>query len=158
MVRNPETSEFSSMPAHALATGMADFVLEPERMPEAIESCVKNAEQVLTESRDDEKTLGSIMELVRQKTPLDFSDYKQSTILRRTRRRAAQGNFTSLKTYLAFLTETPEELNALTKDFLISVTSFFRDPEAFEFIRTLVIPRLLEKLLPGEELKIWVAG
>lgn len=158
MVRNPATSEFSSMPAHALATGMADFVLEPERMPEAIETCVKNAEQVLAENKDDEKILPVIMELVRQKTPLDFSDYKQSTILRRTRKRATQGNFVSLKTYLDFLKETPEELNALTKEFLISVTSFFRDPDAFEFIKAEIIPALLKKLLPGEELKIWVAG
>jgi len=158
MVRNPETSEFSSMPAHAIATGVVDHVLEPELMPGAIESYVKTEEEFLTESNDDDKTITAIVDLISQKTPLDFSDYKHSTILRRTKRRAVNGNFASLKAYYEYLKETPQELTELSKEFLISVTSFFRDPDAFEFVNTTIIPDLLGKLSPGEELKIWVAG
>lgn len=89
---------------------------------------------------------------------LDFTDYKLPTILRRTKRRASFGNFTTLGNYLDFLKVTPKEVEALTKEFLISVTSFFRDKEAFDFIQKKVLPDILEKLAPGEELKIWVAG
>lgn len=158
IVRNPETSDFASMPAHAIATGVVDYVLEPELMPGVIENYVKSEEGVLTEAADDDKTITAIVDLISQKTPLDFSDYKHSTILRRTKRRAINGNFSSLKAYLEYLKETPQELTGLSKEFLISVTSFFRDPEAFEFINVTIIPELLGKLLPGEELKIWVAG
>ncbi|MBW4891429.1 PAS domain-containing protein [Mucilaginibacter sp. HMF5004] len=158
IARNPETTEFGSMPASAIATGLVDFVLEPELMPTAIEDYVKYGGELLTDNRDDEKYLSAIINLIKQKSPLDFSDYKQNTILRRTKRRAAHSNFTSLESYLEFLKTSPEEIEALAKDFLISVTSFFRDKEAFEFIQKNVIPDMLEKLATGEELKIWIAG
>jgi two-component system CheB/CheR fusion protein len=158
IARNPATSAFGSMPSNAIATGMVDFVLEPAQMPGTIEDYVKNEGGLLTDNADDEKNLKAILELIKEKSPLDFSDYKQSTILRRTKRRASYGNFTTLSDYLNFLKDSPEEIDALSKDFLISVTSFFRDAAAFEFIETKVLPEILEKLNPGEELKIWVAG
>lgn len=158
IARNPETSDFGSMPSHAIATGMVDFVLEPELMPNAIEDYVKYGTELVTDSKADEKSLKAILNLIKDKLPLDFSEYKQSTILRRTLRRAAQHNFSTLGDYLVFLKKTPEEIEALAKDFLISVTSFFRDPAAFEYIETKIFPKILEKLAPGEELKMWVAG
>ena len=158
IVRNPETSEFASMPSHAIATGLVDFVLEPELMPNAIEDYIKYGAELIYDNKDDEKNLKAIVDLIKEKSPLDFSDYKQTTILRRTKRKALQSNFTSLETYLDFLRTTPEEVESLAKDFLISVTSFFRDKEAFDFIQSNILPAILEKITPGEELKIWVAG
>ena len=158
MARNPETSDFPSMPSKAIATGMVDFVLEPAAMPGAIEDYVKHEGFLQTESHNDEVSLKDIVELIRQQTPLDFSDYKSSTILRRTKRRAAYHDFNSLVKYLEFLKSSPEEIEALSKDFLISVTSFFRDKEAFEYIRYNILPGILKNLKPKEELKIWVAG
>ncbi|WP_448700542.1 chemotaxis protein CheB [Mucilaginibacter sp. AW1-3] len=158
IARNPATSAFGSMPSSAIATGVVDFVLEPAQMPGAIEDYVKSEGELLTDEADDEKNLKAIIELIKEKSPLDFSDYKQTTILRRTKRRASYGNFTTLTSYLNFLKESPEEVDALSKDFLISVTSFFRDAAAFEFIEAEVLPKLLKKLTRGEELKLWVAG
>ena len=158
MARNPATSDFGSMPSSAIATGLVDFVLEPALMPGAIEDYVKNAGELLTDDKDDETNLKAIIDLIKENSPLDFSDYKQTTILRRTKRRASYANFTSLGSYLNHLKTTPEEVDALAKDFLISVTAFFRDKEAFEFIQKEVLPAILQKLAPGEELKLWVAG
>ncbi|TCC89973.1 chemotaxis protein CheB [Pedobacter hiemivivus] len=158
MVRNPETSEFSSMPSHALATGIVDFILEPELMPGAIEDYVKYGMELLADRSDDKKNLAAIVDLIKDNSPLDFSDYKQATILRRTKRRALYHNCTSLANYLNFLKTTPEEVTALSREFLISVTSFFRDKEAFDFIQSNVLPEILKRLSPGEELKMWVAG
>jgi len=158
IARNPETSEFASMPSHAIATGLVDFVLEPELMPNAIEDYVKYGAELIYDNKDDDKNLKAIIGLIKEKSPLDFSDYKQTTILRRTKRRAAQNNFMTLGNYLEFLKATPDEVEGLAKDFLISVTSFFRDKEAFEFIQKKVLPDILSKLVPGEELKMWVAG
>jgi len=158
IARSPETTDFGSMPSNAIATGLVDFILEPEFMPNAIEDYIRYGGDLIADSKDDEKNLGAIISLIKERSPLDFSDYKQTTILRRTKRRAAHNNFVMLGNYLDFLKSTPEEVDALTKEFLISVTSFFRDKEAFDFIQKKVIPVILEKLRPGEELKMWVAG
>ncbi|MBB6502619.1 chemotaxis protein CheB [Pedobacter cryoconitis] len=158
IARNPETSEFNSMPSHAVATGIVDFILEPELMPGAIEDYVKYEAGLLVNDPGDQKNLIAIINLIKENSPLDFSDYKQATILRRTKRRAAYHNFTSLSNYMDFLKTTPEEVTALAKEFLISVTSFFRDKEAFDFIQSNVLPEILKKLAPREELKLWVAG
>ena len=158
MARDPETSEFGSMPSHAIATGLVDFVLEPALMPGAIEEYVKHEGELVTDHHDDEKNLEAIIELIKERSPHDFSDYKLATILRRTKRRASYGNFTTLENYLNFLKVTPEEVTALAKEFLISVTSFFRDKEAFDFLQTHVLPNILKSLSPDEELKMWIAG
>lgn len=158
IARNPETTAFGSMPSNAIATGMVDFILEPDAMPGTIEEYVKYEEKLTAGNQDDEKNLLAIIDLIKERSPLDFSDYKQTTILRRTKRRAAYGHFTNLEHYLSFLKTAPDEVEALSKDFLISVTAFFRDKEAFEFIQTEIIPTMLKGLTHGEELKLWIAG
>ncbi|MEO9147081.1 MAG: chemotaxis protein CheB [Ginsengibacter sp.] len=158
IARNPETSEFNSMPSNAIATGLVDFVVEPAAMPDIIENYVTHSGMISIKDKDDEKNIKSIIDLIKEQLPLDFTDYKPTTILRRIKRRAADNNFVLLENYFDFLKKTPKELAALAKDFLISVTSFFRDKEAFESIEKKVIPGILENLAPGEELKVWVAG
>lgn len=158
MVRNPETTAFASMPSNAIVTGMVDFVLEPELMPGAIEDYVKYAGKSVNDANEEDTSLSAIITLIKEKLPLDFSEYKRSTILRRTKRRAAYLNFTTLEKYLEYLRVAAEEVEALAKDFLISVTSFFRDHEAFDFIQKKVLPGILKSLSPGEELKVWVTG
>jgi len=158
IARNPETSEFASMPSNAIATGMVDFILEPELMPGTIEDYIKHERELMPDNADDQKNLEAIIHLINEQLPFDFSDYKQTTILRRIKRRAAYNNFTRLENYIDFLKVTPVEIAALAKDFLISVTSFFRDKEAFNFIEKKVLPAILENLAPDEELKFWVAG
>ncbi|MEO9210167.1 MAG: CheR family methyltransferase, partial [Ginsengibacter sp.] len=158
MARNPETTEFNSMPANAIATGLVDFVAEPSAMPDIIENYVKHSGQITINYENEEKNIKSIIDLIKEQLPLDFSDYKPTTILRRIKRRAVENNFVLLENYYEFLKETPLELEALANDFLISVTSFFRDKEAFDFIEKKVIPEILESLAPDEELKLWVAG
>jgi two-component system, chemotaxis family, CheB/CheR fusion protein len=158
IARNPETSPFPSMPSKAIATGMVDFILEPASMPGAIEDYVNYQGKTCNNSKDDDKNLGLIIDLIKQRSPLDFSDYKPTTILRRTKRRAAYHDFATLSRYYDFLKSSPEEIEALSKDFLISVTAFFRDKEAFDYIQNNVIPGILKKLVPNEELKLWVAG
>lgn len=158
IARDPETSEFNSMPSNAIATGLVDFIVEPALMPDIIENYVNHVGDKLPNNKEEEKNIKLIIELIKDQLPLDFSDYKPTTILRRIKRRAANNNFVLLENYYNFLKETPGELEALAKDFLISVTSFFRDKEAFNFMQKKVIPNILKNLAPGEELKIWVAG
>ncbi|TJZ54748.1 PAS domain S-box protein [Sphingobacterium olei] len=158
IARNPETSEFPSMPSSAIATGLVDLILEPAAMPGAIEDYVESEGRLQIETDKEALSLKAIVELISEQSPLDFSDYKHATILRRTKRRAAYHDFSSLEKYLEFLKISPTEIEALSKEFMISVTSFFRDKEAFDYIGHNIVPSMLKKLAPKEELKIWVAG
>ncbi|OMP75279.1 chemotaxis protein CheB [[Flexibacter] sp. ATCC 35208] len=158
IVREPLTSKFSSMPSSAIATGMVDFVLEPSAMPAVIEDYVEQQLETAAGEQENENTIVSIIDYIKEQLPLDFSDYKLTTLLRRTKRRATSANFTTLEDYLEFLRVNPAEVETLAKDFLISVTSFFRDAEAFDIIEKSILPDLLSNLNPGDELKMWVAG
>jgi len=85
MARNPENSEFGSMPSHAIATGLIDFILEPELMPNAIEDYIQYGTELSSNNKNDQKDLAGIIDFIKEKSPLDFTDYKQTTILRRTK-------------------------------------------------------------------------
>ncbi|MCF0069633.1 ATP-binding protein [Dyadobacter sp. CY261] len=158
IAREPDGTEFHSMPANAIATGLVDFILEPEAMPAVIEDYVKRELDLLASGIHDEEHVGKIISLISKQLPHDFSDYKHSTILRRIKRRAASNNFSNLETYIQFLKANPGELEILAKDFLISVTGFFRDTESFSFIEAQVLPTIIAGLAPQQELRMWVAG
>lgn len=158
MARKPETAEFGSMPSNAIATGLVDFVLEPAAMPNTIEYHIKHEGELLTHHQDDEKSLTAIVSLLKKQLPLDYPNYKQSTVLKKIKRRAGYNNFINLSNYLDFLKATPEEVEALAQDFLISVTSFFWEKEAFDYLEKEILPVILKNLKPDEELKMWVAG
>jgi len=158
IARQPDGTEFPSMPKNAIATGLVDFILEPEDMPAAIEAYVKHELDLLAASVHDGEHVDEIIALISRELPLDFSDYKHSTILRRIKRRAAFNNFSELRNYIEFIKATPTELEQLAKDFLIGVTGFFRDTESFEFIENQVIPAIVAELETLQEIRIWVAG
>ncbi|MCE7059147.1 CheR family methyltransferase [Dyadobacter sp. CY343] len=158
IARNPQTTEFNSMPSNAIATGMVDFIVEPEAMPGAIEEYVKREIELLAAGISDGENMAGLIEIISQQLPLDFSDYKQSTILRRIKRRAAYNNFERLEAYLEFAKASPDEIEALAKDFLISVTAFFRDTEAFDVLEKRVLPSIIKSLSNGQEIRIWVTG
>jgi len=161
LASDPALAEFSDMPSNAIATGAVDYVLSPQVMPHAIEYYINSGGMVVPGSFQDDgenKIMNAIINLIKDQLPLDFTDYKQATILRRIKRRAATNNFKKLSDYLQFVKTNNEEVEALAKDFLISVTSFFRDKEAFDFLATDVIPKIISRTKPGGEIKFWVAG
>ncbi|MGY4540039.1 two-component system CheB/CheR fusion protein [Mucilaginibacter sp. UYNi724] len=161
LVQDPNTAGFNGMPLAAIATDCADKILSPEAMPQVIEEYVKDGLlELLTDEpagHISEEELGEIFSLIKGNLPLDFSDYKRPTIIRRIKRRMVANNFNKVSTYRDFLTNNTAEINLLTNDFLISVTSFFRDPEAFKIIEEIVISDIIKKN-NGDALKIWVAG
>ncbi len=158
IARDPSTTQFGSMPSCAIATGVVDFVLEPELMPDIIEDFVKQDGFSVDEIKESTKAIEAITGYVKEQSPLDFTDYKHATIFRRIKRRAAANNILQLEKYLVFLKETPLELGILIQSFLISVTAFFRDEKAYEVLETIVIPEILSRHSPEDELRFWVAG
>src|SRR5690606_27372524 len=89
---------------------------------------------------------------------IDFSDYRSSTVMRRLERRVALRGHSSLDDYVQELQRDASELASLYHDLLIGVTQFFRDPEAFALIEREVMPRVLEQVEPGAEVRMWIAG
>ena len=134
MVQDPTTAEYPRMPENAIATGLADYVLPAEQMPAAL---VKYLRHYLSPARsagagtDASDELGEVIAVLRTRTNFDFGCYRKAMLHRRVERRMSLGHFNRIADYVAFLREEPAEGTHLFRDLLISVTNFFRDPEAF---------------------------
>src|SRR5262245_27124065 len=105
-----------------------------------------------------EDKLRRILAHVRVRTGHDFSQYKRSTLLRRIARRMQVTRMSDLKGYYHFLRGNADEAQALLGDLLISVTTFFRDGEAFESLKVQVLPQLFAAKEASEPIRVWVPG
>jgi two-component system CheB/CheR fusion protein len=163
IVQAPETAKYDGMPRSAIATGVVDYVLPPTEMPEQLIAYVDHAfsRRVPEVPPPPEKAADSVQKilfLLRGQTGHDFSYYKQNTIHRRIERRMAVNQIDQLENYARYLQQNPLEIDNLFRDLLIGVTSFFRDPEAFEILRERSIIPLLTGRDPRLPLRIWVPG
>jgi len=155
------SARFPEMPRSAIQSGFADFVFTPERIGEELAEIGKHPAMRET-ARDDAPTdpsLDRILAFLRTETGVDFSSYRKTTIRRRIRRRMVLRKIAAMDEYAAFLKEKKdEEVPALFEDILITVTSFFRDPETFSMLSEKVFPKLLRDRPPDSPVRIWVAG
>lgn len=159
-----ETAAHSSMPQSAIAAGCVDFVLPPHKIAHELMRIAQHpylkieknkAEKALPEEEDN---LRKIFLLLRQHTGNDFTYYKQSTILRRIKRRILLHKLERLEDYVRYLQGNSKEVEALFRDLLINVTSFFRDPEVFDGLQKIVFPAIVKDRPEGLPIRIWVAG
>ncbi|WP_051260987.1 chemotaxis protein CheB [Desulfovibrio inopinatus] len=163
LVQEPEDARYDGMPRSALATGVTDAVLPARDMAVAL-SGVLNSSMLAMETDEDSlpensvRLLDQILHRIRMSTGHDFSAYKLSTIVRRVDKRIRIAGCDSFEGYLELLDKTPEELDAVFRDLLIHVTSFFRDKDAFAFVEKDVIPALFRNKSPNEPVRVWVAG
>jgi two-component system CheB/CheR fusion protein len=164
MVQEPSTAAFDSMPRSAVLTGAADHVLPVREMPRRL---TEHARGLLAargggslEGLREEIAghLGKICAVLRRRTGHDFRRYKQSTLVRRVRRRMSEAGVESVDAYVGLLARDEGEADQLFRDLLISVTHFFRDPEAFEALALKVIPRLFEGKDADGQVRVWVPG
>ncbi|MDQ4099740.1 MAG: chemotaxis protein, partial [Chloroflexota bacterium] len=163
LAQDPMEAEVGAMPRNAVATGMVDVVLPAAELPAKLIDYWRRATQAQLPAttpldvEPDEAVLREIFALMRMQTGHDFSQYKRSTILRRIGRRMQVTNADTLGTYLTLLRSSVEETRALLRDFLISVTNFFRDREAWGALEE-VIPRLFAGKQAGDQVRVWVTG
>jgi two-component system, chemotaxis family, CheB/CheR fusion protein len=163
MAQNPDSAQYDGMPRSAIATGLMDYVLPPAEMPTLLIAYVayaygKRPRPVSVTTREAEDTLKKICLLVRAQTAHDFSQYKENTLVRRVERRMAIHQIERPDDYLRYMQNNPLEVEAIFRDFLIGVTSFFRDPEAFAALEAKVIPRLFAGKPAGGVIRVWVYG
>ena len=161
MVQDPETAQFDGMPNSAIATNIVDFVIPTKQMVDFLlkissQRLKLSIEENLAESND--VPFLKILEQIRKTTGIDFKQYKRSTLLRRLEKRMNLKNLEYLHDYLILLINNPDEIKSLKQDFLVGVTSFFRDTEAFAAIKADVIPGIIKNKPNSEQIRVWVAG
>lgn len=133
LAQDPDTAKFPNMPASAVASRFVDAVLAPAAMPKMFERFAGGRTQEPEEPapEDGSAALFRVLHLLRARTGQDFTAYKKSTLWRRLERRMTVRGVANASAYARFLEEVPEEIEILFRELLISVTSFFRDPETF---------------------------
>ncbi|AFY95347.1 CheR family methyltransferase [Chamaesiphon minutus] len=158
------TAKFDSMPNTAVATGNVDFIFPPTRIAQELVTLSRNSvwtsspPLIASTAIAPSYALATIFGLLRSTTGVDFSHYKSKTLDRRIQRRMLLCKLVQLEDYAAYLQIHPAEVKALYEEILIHVTSFFRDPEAFELLKTQVFPTIAQQKSAELPIRIWVAG
>jgi two-component system CheB/CheR fusion protein len=157
------TAKYNSMPRSAVGAGCIDYVLPPKQIARELTRIASHpysqepASDVVT-SPSDGAALGSIFQTLRRSTGLDFTHYRQSTILRRIQRRMIVHKMEKVEEYVRYLHSNPGEIKSLYQDLLINVTRFFRNPPVFDVLKTVVFPSILKQRAPESVLRVWTPG
>jgi len=162
LVQEPASAKFDSMPRSAINAGLADLVAPAEELPLKIIEYLRHALTIpKTEfplEEKDQSALDKVLILLRAKTGHDFSLYKKNTVYRRIERRMGIHQINRIAAYVRYLQENPQEVELLFKELLIGVTSFFRDPAAWEHLLGEALPALLASRTEGGVLRAWSVG
>ncbi len=161
IVQDPLSAQFDGMPNSAIATNLVDFILEPEKIADVFSKLPINRFLLATDiesSTSNDVLFNAILEEVYKFSGIDFREFKKNTLHRRLEKRMNIKNIEKLYDYLTYLKSNHEEKEALKNDFLIGVTQFFRDEEAFSALKTTIIPAICKSKKPSEVIRIWSAG
>lgn len=159
MAQDLTSAKFAEMPQRAIDTGLVDFVLPAEAMAQQLLSCLGNQSSLSTGLLpvDENRDLSRIFQMLHEKTKVDFTYYKPSTVLRRIERRVMLNQLPNLTEYRYFLEENPSEVAILFQELLIGVTRFFRDESAFNELRDHWLADLIEHRC-DDEIRVWVTA
>lgn len=157
IAQDSESAKYNGMPLAAAETGTLDFILPPQKIAQELAAITSYQRPALGLKPDGEElsSYDKIIKLIHKGTGCDFSQYKTNTILRRIDRRMVAQRIDTIADYADFVETSPEEVELLNKDILISVTAFFRDKEAFTALRA-VLESLVAKKKEGDDIRIWI--
>jgi two-component system CheB/CheR fusion protein len=156
IIQNPDTASFPEMP-QSLSPTIVDIVAELESIGPLLTDLVSDTYE--TTAPDEDRLLRTFLNELREQSGIDFASYKRPTILRRLQRRMYATGTSKLRDYIRYVHRNPGEAQRLTSSFLIKVTEFFRDADLFEYLRTEILPSLIESARQQDNgLRIWSAG
>lgn len=163
MAQDPDSAKYNGMPISAISTGVVDYVMPADKMPEQLlrykkHTFVSEPKRELVNQEDTSLSLRDILVFLRNQTGHDFSMYKKNTILRRIARRMSVHQIDKMSNYATYLRQHPHEGKIIFQELLIGVTSFFRDPEAFEALKKCIMVKLLKNNGDNHILRLWVPG
>ena len=159
IVQSPESAKFDGMPRNAIATGLVDLIQKPDsiarEMSHLAASIADDSNHLLLSDQD---LMAQVFSILKNNTNINYTYYKQTTILRRIERRMVITHTRNLREYVSYLNNNPDEARTLSKEVLIGVTSFFRDPDYFDVLKDQVIRKLLLESSESKQIRVWVAG
>ena len=163
LVQDPKTAQYDGMPRNAMATGMVDYVLPVEQMPDALVRYIQHfyvngATKAAAEADRAPDHLESIARIILEQTRHDLRNYKKSTVIRRIERRMGIQQVQEMSQYVHLLMQNPTEVTALFKDLLINITNFFREPDAFAVLQEAAITDLVRSGSPQRPIRVWAPG
>ena len=166
--QDQKSAKYSGMPHSAIASGCVDFVLPPEKIGQELARMSghpylrrqRNLTRAVRATKPDERdrSLDKVFAQLRKISCIRFEEYKAGTIQRRTLRRMAIHKIDRIRDYVKYLEKHPPETENLAQDLLIPVTSFFRDLEAFEALKTKVFPVVIKDKASKGTIRIWAPG
>src|SRR5438552_216353 len=167
--QSEESAKFDAMPRSAIRAGFVDLVLPPREIAREIERIADHPyiRRPLSDPEEIEKAayrqaddLGRVFLSLKKQMGVDFSAYKESTLIRRIQRRMALHRIEKISQYARFLRDNKKEIEALFDDLLINVTRFFRDKALFRALKKRFLPTLLKNKSKDRqpELRAWVPG
>lgn len=164
LVQDPMTAEFDGMPQSAISTGRVDRSLPVPELAQLVYALAHNPAELKAFRQANlfvdvqETQLQQVLQLLVIEEGIDFSQYKAATLNRRIQRRCLLAGFQSLTHYLHLLETSEEERRKLRNDLLISVTRFFRNPKAWEFLKQDILPPLVKTMSAEAPLRIWITA
>src|SRR5208282_611818 len=159
------SARYDGMPRSAVVAGHVDYVLPPKGIAKELARIARhpyvspdNSSHTVEAVPTPTAGLSTIFQILRKTTGVDFTHYRQTTILRRIQRRMVVHTIDDLAEYAKVVQTRPAEVKALYQDMLISVTSFFRAPRVFETLKSLVFPSIQKNLSRGDGIRVWTPG
>jgi two-component system, chemotaxis family, CheB/CheR fusion protein len=159
--QDTDSAKYDGMPNSAIVSGVVDYVLAPDRIAQELLRIQKqpSRHEFPTEAFDGkDRLMKDVFRLLKSYSKVDFVDYKVATIRRRILRRMNINHIDDLRDYVELLHRNPHEVEALYRDVLINVTSFFRNPEVFDSLQEIVYPKILRDRPTLEPVRVWVPG
>ena len=159
------SAKYDAMPRSAMAAGCVDYVLPPKGIAKELARIARHPYVGRSPALDaaqpasvPDSELATIFQILRRHAGMDFTPYRQTTILRRIQRRMVVHRIEKIKEYIKHVQKNPAEIKALYQDMLISVTNFFRNPRVFDALKATVFPAILKSLPRERGIRIWTPG
>ncbi|MBT8153159.1 PAS domain-containing protein [Epibacterium ulvae] len=158
IAQEPNSAKYDGMPASAIETGCTDLTLIPEQIGQHFEKILAHPRdlELLRPSIDQPSKLGELIGILFARTHVDFANYKENMLNRRISRRLAALGIDQYDRYVDYCRSNVDEVDALHRDLLISVTRFFRDPDQFKKLHEQMRRRIHDR--PSGQIRVWVAG
>ncbi|MBR7890191.1 hypothetical protein J9B83_14870 [Marinomonas sp. A79] len=158
IVQDPKDAKYDGMPNSAINSGNVDLIVQSTEIGTELKNIMHfpRRRSVDNENAISRETYNGIINILKKQCKVDFTLYKENTIVRRIDRRMTSLRIHDTKVYLEHLTEHPEEVSLLFNDMLIGVTSFFRDARAFDSLDRELSHYIQNK--ESKELRIWCVG
>ena len=110
IVQSPESAKFDGMPRNAISTGFADLIQKPDsiakEMAHIAHSMLNSSERFMLTDTD---LMSQVFSILKNVTNINYTYYKQTTVLRRVERRLVVTHNRNLQEYVSYLTNNPEE-------------------------------------------------